>query len=75
MSPIRVDDLHEAWKKDPRYRREYEALEEEFSIGRPDRGPHPRRHDPRTGGEPYEDDSGRNRPVGRRGKQTVYPHA
>ena len=32
MSGIRVNDLHKDWIKDPRYRREYEALEEEFSI-------------------------------------------
>jgi ribosome-binding protein aMBF1 (putative translation factor) len=29
---IRVDDLHKQWMKDPNYRREYEALEEEFSL-------------------------------------------
>jgi ribosome-binding protein aMBF1 (putative translation factor) len=27
-----VDDLHKKWKKNPKYRREYEALEEEFSL-------------------------------------------
>src|SRR6267378_3784996 len=32
MSRIRVDDLHKKWMKDSRYRREYEALEEEFSL-------------------------------------------
>lgn len=32
MSRIRVDDLHKAWMKDPEYRREYEALGEEFSL-------------------------------------------
>jgi ribosome-binding protein aMBF1 (putative translation factor) len=32
MSRIRVDDLHRNWMKDPKYRREYEALEEEFSL-------------------------------------------
>jgi ribosome-binding protein aMBF1 (putative translation factor) len=32
MSRIRVDDLHKEWMKDPKYRREYEALEEEFSL-------------------------------------------
>ena len=32
MSRIRVDDLHEKWLKDPEYRAEYEALEEEFSL-------------------------------------------
>ena len=32
MSRIRVDDLHKNWMKDPKYRREYEALEEEFSL-------------------------------------------
>src|SRR5688572_31116248 len=32
MSRIRVDDLHKSWMKDPKYRREYEALEEEFSL-------------------------------------------
>jgi ribosome-binding protein aMBF1 (putative translation factor) len=32
MSRIRVDDLHKTWMKDPSYRREYEALEEEFSL-------------------------------------------
>jgi transcriptional regulator with XRE-family HTH domain len=25
-------DLHEKWMKDPEYRREYEALEEEFTL-------------------------------------------
>jgi ribosome-binding protein aMBF1 (putative translation factor) len=32
MSRIRVDDLHKDWMKDPKYRREYEGLEEEFSL-------------------------------------------
>ena len=32
MSRIRVDDLHRKWMKDPKYRREYKALEEEFSL-------------------------------------------
>jgi len=31
MRRIRVDDLHKSWMKDAKYRREYEALEEEFS--------------------------------------------
>ena len=26
-----IDDLHEKWLSDPRYRAEYDALEEEFS--------------------------------------------
>jgi ribosome-binding protein aMBF1 (putative translation factor) len=34
MSRIRVDDLHKKWMKDPKYRREYEALEEEFALVR-----------------------------------------
>ena len=32
MSRIRVDDLHRTWMKDPKYRREYKALEKEFSL-------------------------------------------
>ena len=32
MSRIRVDDLHTDWMKDPKYRRDYEALGEEFSL-------------------------------------------
>ena len=32
MSRVRVDDLHKKWMKDAKYRREYEALEEEFSL-------------------------------------------
>ena len=32
MSRIHVDDLHKKWLNDPKYRREYEALEEEFSL-------------------------------------------
>src|ERR1700689_4245819 len=32
MSRIRVDDLHYNWMKNPKYRREYEALEEELSL-------------------------------------------
>jgi ribosome-binding protein aMBF1 (putative translation factor) len=32
MSRIRVDDLHKKWMKDSKYRREYKALEEEFSL-------------------------------------------
>jgi ribosome-binding protein aMBF1 (putative translation factor) len=32
MSRIRVDDLHKKWMKDSNYRREYEALAEEFSL-------------------------------------------
>lgn len=29
---IRVDDLHKKWMKNPDYRREYVALEEEFTL-------------------------------------------
>ena len=32
MSRTRVDDLHKEWMKDPKYRREYQTLEEEFSL-------------------------------------------
>ncbi|MGA3098193.1 MAG: helix-turn-helix transcriptional regulator [Bryobacteraceae bacterium] len=32
MSHTRVDDLHTDWMKNPKYRREYKALEEEFSL-------------------------------------------
>jgi hypothetical protein len=31
--PIRARDLHEKWMRtDPEYRKEYEALEEEFAL-------------------------------------------
>ncbi len=32
MKRTTVDDLHTKWMKNPKYRREYEALEEEFSL-------------------------------------------
>jgi ribosome-binding protein aMBF1 (putative translation factor) len=32
MKRTTVDDLHEEWMKDPEYRREYNALEKEFSL-------------------------------------------
>ena len=32
MNRTRVDDLHREWMKDPKYRREYKALDEEFSL-------------------------------------------
>jgi ribosome-binding protein aMBF1 (putative translation factor) len=32
MRRTRVDDLHKDWMKDPKYRREYRALDGEFSI-------------------------------------------
>ena len=32
MNRTRVDDLHGEWMKDPKYRREYKALDEEFSL-------------------------------------------
>lgn len=32
MKRIRVDALHKKWMKNPKYRREYKALEEEFSL-------------------------------------------
>ena len=32
MKRTRVDDLHKEWMKNPKYRREYKALEEEFSL-------------------------------------------
>ncbi|MGH9646402.1 MAG: helix-turn-helix domain-containing protein, partial [Bryobacteraceae bacterium] len=32
MSRIRVDALHKKWMKDSKYRREYDALAEEFSL-------------------------------------------
>ena len=31
MKRILVDDLHKEWMENPTYRREYAALEEEFS--------------------------------------------
>jgi len=30
----KVKDLHKAWLKDPKYRAEYETLEEEFQLAR-----------------------------------------
>ena len=32
MKRMTVDDLHKKWMKNPKYRCEYEALEEEFSL-------------------------------------------
>lgn len=32
MKRIRADDLHKEWMDNPAYRREYEALEEEFAL-------------------------------------------
>ncbi len=32
MKRTTVDDLHKKWMKKPNYRREHEALEEEFSL-------------------------------------------
>ena len=32
MKRTTVDDLHEKWMKNPRYRCEYKALKEEFSL-------------------------------------------
>ena len=32
MSRIKADDLHKKWMKTPEYRREYEALEEEYAL-------------------------------------------
>ena len=32
MKRTTVEDLHKKWMKNPKYRREYEALEEEFSL-------------------------------------------
>src|SRR5882672_9973119 len=32
MSRILVDDLHQDWMKNAKYRRAYDALEEEFSL-------------------------------------------
>ncbi|MGA3099130.1 MAG: helix-turn-helix transcriptional regulator [Bryobacteraceae bacterium] len=32
MNRTRVDDLHDEWMKDPKYRREYKALDEGFSL-------------------------------------------
>ena len=32
MKRTTVDDLHKEWMKNPKYRREYEALEGEFSL-------------------------------------------
>jgi ribosome-binding protein aMBF1 (putative translation factor) len=30
----RVKDLHQGWMKDPKYKAEYEALQEEFQLAR-----------------------------------------
>ena len=76
MSRIRVAALHKRWMKDAKYRREYKALEEEFSIAAAyDRGPEPRRYDSTTGRAANEDDSGRSRQTGERGQQTVYANS
>jgi ribosome-binding protein aMBF1 (putative translation factor) len=32
MKRTTVDDLHKKWMQSPKYRREYKALEEEFSL-------------------------------------------
>ncbi|HEY4365148.1 MAG TPA: helix-turn-helix transcriptional regulator [Bryobacteraceae bacterium] len=32
MKRTTVDDLHKNWMKNPKYRREYDALEEAFSV-------------------------------------------
>jgi ribosome-binding protein aMBF1 (putative translation factor) len=32
MKRTTVNDLHKKWMKSPKYRREYEALDEEFSL-------------------------------------------
>ena len=32
MKRTTVDDLHKKWMKEPGYRKEYEALEEEFAL-------------------------------------------
>jgi ribosome-binding protein aMBF1 (putative translation factor) len=32
MKRTTVDDLHKKWMKSPKYRREYQALAEEFSL-------------------------------------------
>ena len=32
--PTRARDLHKAWMKDPEYRKEYDALEDEFAIAK-----------------------------------------
>jgi len=32
MKRTSVDDLHKTWMKNPKYRSEYQALEEEFSL-------------------------------------------
>jgi ribosome-binding protein aMBF1 (putative translation factor) len=29
---IKISDLHKKWMKDPAYRKEYDALEEEFAL-------------------------------------------
>ena len=34
MSYIRVDDLAKEWMKDPAFRREYDALAEEFALAK-----------------------------------------
>jgi DNA-binding XRE family transcriptional regulator len=32
MKRLKADDLHREWMQNPAYRREYEALEEEFAL-------------------------------------------
>ena len=59
MKRTRVDDLHKEWMKNPKYRREYEALEEEFSLtAGPDRGPIPCGPHAAAGSPAHEDDAG-----------------
>jgi hypothetical protein len=43
----KIKDLHKAWMKDATYRKEYDALEEEFTVMAADRqGAPPRRSQP-----------------------------
>ena len=73
MKRTRVDDLHKEWMKNPKYRREYKALEEEFSLtAGPDRGPIPCGPHAAAGSPAHEDDAGSGGAAGRRRQYAIH---
>ena len=72
----RIKELHKKWIKDPEYRREYEALDEEYTLAAEvAKDPPPLRLEPDRAGAADEDGPEHDRTPRKRARQALDPHA
>ena len=71
MKRAAANDLHKKWMKNPKYRREYETLEEGFSLAAALIDARARAGLTQEQVTAYEDHAGRCRASGRRGKHAI----